>query len=131
MAWRTVDMGEQRVRFVVCASRHEKSMQELCQEFAISRPTGYAWLRRYQTGGIAGVVEKSRRPHRSPGRTATGIEQRVMELREQRPDWGARKLQVLLAGEGLTLPVITIHRILLRHGLVRPQDRHRYAVQRF
>jgi transposase InsO family protein len=131
MAWGAVDVSEQRVRFVVRASRREKSMQELCAEFAISRPTGYAWLRRYQASGVAGVVEKSRRPHRSPGRTAREIEQRVKELRQQRSDWGARKLQVLLAGEGLTLPVITIHRILLRQGLVRPQDRHRRAVQRF
>ncbi len=131
MAWGTVDVDEQRVRFVVHASQREKSMEELCEEFAISRPTGYAWLRRYQANGIAGVVEKSRRPHCSPGRTAREIEQRVKELRQQRPDWGARKLQVLLGGEGLALPVITIHRILLRHGLVRPQDRHRQAAQRF
>ena len=36
-------------------------MQQLCGEFQISRPTGYAWLRRYQAGGITGAVEKSRR----------------------------------------------------------------------
>ena len=116
MAWGSVDIGEQRVRFVVRAGQREKSMQELCEEFAISRPTGYAWLRRYQANGIAGVVEKSRRPHRSPGHTATEIEQRVMELRQQRPDWGARKLQVLLVGEGLTLPEIKIHNIKLLNG---------------
>ena len=95
------------------------------------RPTGYAWLRRYQTGGITGVVEKSRRPRHSPGQTAAEIEQRVVELRQQRPDWGARKLQVLLQREKIPLPVITVHRILLRRGLVRPSDRHRTAVQRF
>jgi len=33
---------------------------------------------------------------RFPDRTATKIEQRVVLLRQQRPDWGARKLQVLL-----------------------------------
>lgn len=131
MAWGSVDVGEQRVRFVVRASQREKNMQQLCEEFAISRPTGYEWLRRYQAGGIAAVVEKSRRPHQSPGRTAEEIEQRVIRLRQERPDWGARKLQVLLAREGLQLPVITIHRILLRHDLVRVQDRHRPAVQRF
>jgi transposase InsO family protein len=119
------------MRFVVCASRREKAMQQLCEEFEISRPTGYQWLRRYQAGGIAGVVEKSRRPHRSPERTAEEIEQRVVELREQRPDWGARKLQVLLREEKIDLPVITVHRILLRRGLVRPQDQHRTAVGRF
>src|SRR5260370_5266847 len=131
MAWGTVDIDEQRMRFVVSASRREKSLRQLCEEFQISRPTGYDWLRRYQAGGIAGVVEKSRRPHHSPAQTAVEIEQRVVELRQQRPDWGARKLRVMLEREAIRLPVITIHRILLRHDLVRPQDRHRAAVQRF
>jgi transposase InsO family protein len=131
MAWGTVNVDEQRMRFVVSASRGEKTLQQLCEEFEISRPTGYEWLRRYQADGIAGVVEKSRRPHRSPRQTATEIERRVVELRQQRPDWGARKLQVLLQREGISLPVITVHRILLRRGLVRAQDRHRTAVQRF
>jgi transposase InsO family protein len=131
MAWRTVDVDDQRVRFVVAASRHEKSFRELCTEFEVSRPTGYEWLRRYQAAGIAGVVEKSRRPHQSPRQTAAEIEQRIVELRRQRPDWGARKLQVLLAREGIHLPVITVHRILLRRGWVRPQDRFRKAVERF
>jgi len=131
MAWKTVDIEEQRVRFVVCASRREKSFQQLCQEFDVSRPTGYQWLRRYQAGGIAAMVEKSRRPQHSPMRTPVEIEQQVVTLRQQRPDWGARKLQVLLKREGILLPVITLHRILLRHDLVRMPDRHRWAVQRF
>jgi transposase InsO family protein len=131
MAWRTVDVDEQRVRFVVAASREEKSFRDLCAEFEISRPTGYEWLRRYRTAGIAGVVEKSRRPHGSPRQTAAEIEERLVELRVQRPDWGARKLQVLLAREKIHLPVITVHRILLRRGLVRRQDRYRSAVERF
>jgi transposase InsO family protein len=131
MAWGTVNVDEQRMRFVVCASRREKTLRELCEEFQISRPTGYEWLRRYQADGMAGVVEKSRRPHRHPTQTAMEIEQRVVELRQQRPDWGARKLQVLLAQENIPLPVITVHRILLRRGLVRPQDQFRTAVERF
>src|SRR5580700_4538911 len=116
MAWGTVNVDEQRVRFVVSAKRGEKNMSALCEEFAISRPTGYQWLRRYRAEGIAGVVEKSRRPHQSPTQTASELEERVVELRQQRPDWGARKLQVLLADQGIHLPVITVHRILLRRG---------------
>ena len=131
MAWGMVDVDEQRMRFVLQASHREKSLRELCGEFKISRPTGYTWIRRFAAGGIAGMEEKSRRPHHSPTRTAEDIEQRVLELRQQRPDWGARKLHTLLEREGLVLPAITIHRILLRHDLVRPQDRHRAAVQRF
>jgi len=108
------------MRFVVQGSRGEKNLRELCEEFKISRPTGYTWLRRFKADGIAGVVEKSRRPHCSPTRTAPDIERRVLELRQQRPDWGARKLHTLLPREGVELPAITVHRILLRHNLVRP-----------
>jgi transposase InsO family protein len=38
---------------------------------------------------------------------------------------------VLLAREGRALPSSTVHRVLLRYGLVRGEDRHRPAVQRF
>ena len=43
MPWKTMDVKEQRVRFVVAASRKEKSFTALCQEFGISRPVGYQW----------------------------------------------------------------------------------------
>lgn len=131
MAWGNVDVDEQRMRFVIAASRKEKPLRHLCQEFDISAPTGYEWLRRYQAGGYEAVREKSRRPHRSPEQTSPEKEDRIVELREQRPDWGARKLQWQLKKENILLPVITIHRILLRRGMVRVQDRHRAAVQRF
>ena len=77
------------------------------------------------------MAEKSRRPLNSPEKTSAEIEERVVEMRTQRPDWGARKLQYLLTQEKIHLPVITLHRILLRRGLVRPQDRFRTATQRF
>ena len=59
------------------------------------------------------------------------MEERIAQLRRQRPDGGARKLQPLLRGEGIVLPVITVHRVLLRHGLVRPDDCRSQAWQRF
>lgn len=131
MAWKTMDVQEQRVRFVVAASRREKPFTHLCREFEISRPTGYLWVKRYEESGLAGIVEKSRRPHRSPQRTPAELEQRVIEVRKRYPDWGARKLGVVLQREQVELTDSTIQRILLRHDLIREQDRHRPAVQRF
>jgi transposase InsO family protein len=131
MTWGSVDIQEQRVRFVVAASRREKSFQALCREFEVSRPTGYMWLRRYQEQGLAGIAERSRRPHLSPRQTGGGWEEQVVQLRQRYPDWGARKLQVLLRRAGVSLPLSTIHRILLRRGLVRIEDRHAAALQRF
>ncbi len=126
-----MDVREQRVSFVVTASRGEQTMSALCAEFGISRPTGYRWLSRYREDGLNGIAERSRRPLVSPERTPPELEAQVIALRQRSPDWGARKLQVLLRRRGMELPCSTIHRILLRHGLVRDVDRHPAAVQRF
>jgi hypothetical protein len=63
--------------------------------------------------------------------TAPELEARIVALRGVYPDWGARKLAVLLARQGIGLPSSTIHRVLLRHGLVRDADRHAPATTRF
>lgn len=130
MAWKTMDIQEQRVRFVVAAARGTQGFSSLCAEFGISRPTGYLWLQRYQELGIRGIAERSRKPYRSPRRTADNL-RRVVELRLRYPDWGARKLSVLLAREGIFLPRNTIHRILWRHDLILEDDQHPPALQRF
>ena len=104
MAWKTVDLHEQRVRFVVEATQGARSFTALCAAYEISRPTGYLWLQRYRESGVAGIAEQSRKPHQSPRRTASELEQRVVELRMRYPDWGARKLQVLLADAGRRPP---------------------------
>ena len=130
MSWRLVGVRDQRVEFVVRASRGE-SLSSLCREYEISRPTGYLWLQRFRQQGVSGVEEHSRRPHLSPRRTQTEIESRIVALRRERPDWGARKLAVLLEREGLRLPVITVHRVLVRHNLVLDRESRRQARGRF
>lgn len=122
MPWKTMDIQEQRVRFVLAAARKEKSLTALCREFQISRPTGYVWLRRYEESGIAGIAEKSRRPHSRPKQTPAESERQVVAVRKRYPDWGARKLKVVLAQQKVGLPRSTIHRILLRHHLVQPRE---------
>jgi transposase InsO family protein len=80
---------------------------------------------------VAGIAEKSRKPHLSPWQTGAEVERRVVEVRDIYPDWGARKLQVVLGRAGIDVPRTTIHRILLRHGRVGSEERHPVAAQRF
>jgi transposase len=61
MGWRAMDVQEQRVKFVVAASRREKPLRALCAEFGISRPTGSLWVSRYAEHGLAGICEQRRR----------------------------------------------------------------------
>jgi transposase InsO family protein len=131
MPWRTMDVQQQRVEFVTAAKRGTQPFRSLCEEFGISRPTAYLWLHRYEQQGLLGIAERSRRPLASPHRTAADLEKRVVEVRHRYPDWGARKLRVVLAREGVDLARNTIHRILLRNGLVKECDQHPPALQRF
>jgi transposase InsO family protein len=131
MPWKKMDVREQRVEFVVRSLRSGEPLSRLCQEFGISRPTGYLWRKRYREGGVAAIAERSRRPLHSPTQIEAGLEARIVALRQMYPDWGARKLAVLLGRQGVALPPSTVHRVLLRQGLVRDQDRHGPAVKRF
>lgn len=131
MPWKAMEIQDQRVQFVVRACSAEESISGLCAEFGISRPTGYLWLKRYREQGVAGIAERSRRPHHSPARTSEELEALVVQLRLRYPDWGAGKLSVLLERAGTKIPKSTVHRILLRYGLVHDQDRNSQAPQRF
>jgi transposase len=57
MPWKTMDVQEQRVQFVVAAKRREKSFTALCKEFGISRTTGCLWVKRYHEQGSAGIAK--------------------------------------------------------------------------
>lgn len=131
MPWKVTDVSEQRVQFVVRAASRREALAELCREFGVSRPTGYRWLGRFrEAGSVQELGERSRRPRHSPTKTAAIFEERVVALRREF-GWGAKKLHELLKQEGLRLPVVTINRILKRRGLVREEDSHPPAVERF
>lgn len=92
--------------------------RELCRRYKISPTTGKKWLDRYEQEGVAGLVDRSRRPHSSPGRTAPELEATVLDLRAQHPCWGGRKLKGVLERDGVAgVPAAsTITEILRRHG---------------
>jgi transposase InsO family protein len=79
----------------------------------MSRDRAYVWWRRYQAEGIAGLEDRSSRPHRSPTRTKASRERRIIHLRRKRGLGPAR-----IAGI-VRLPASTVHAVLVRHGLNR------------
>lgn len=132
MPWETRAVEELRIEFVAQARQAGANVSELCRKYNISRQTGYRWLGRYmETGSLQELKERSRRPHRSPNRSSQEVEHLVVELRQRYP-WGAKKLSVLLQRDhGVEIPVLTVHRILKRHGLVVVRQCRSAAVCRF
>ncbi len=68
------------------------TMTELCADYQISRKTGYKWLERYETGGPAGLHDRSRRPHHEPAGDRSRVGRGVAAMRRRHPRWGAKKL---------------------------------------
>ena len=92
MPWLETDVRDQRIRFVIAASAPRANMTATCRAFGISRRTGYKWLaRQTAAGSVAALADQSRRPHRSPRRTAADITARLVVLRETY-GWGGEKL---------------------------------------
>jgi transposase InsO family protein len=135
MPWTEVSIMDAREEFCQLADQEDRNIRGLCRRFAISPTTGYMWMGRYQTEGRRGLADRSRRPHSSPLRSDSAIEEAVCALRRQHPAWGGRKLRARLLALGTSPPVpsaSSITRILQRHGLIDPaQTAQHQPVTRF
>ena len=79
----------------------------------VSRATAYKWLQRWRSEGLAGLADRSSRPHRSPGRTAPAVEAAIVAAR-----LAARKGPHRIGYE-LGVAPSTVHAVLVRVGLSR------------
>ncbi len=107
------------IRFVMLARSARFTVSELCEQFGISRKTGYKHLERYAADGLKGLAVRSHRPHRFPQRTEAAVEALMLAERRLHRTWGPKKLhKVLEVKHGLEcLPArSTIGGILRRHG---------------
>jgi putative transposase len=117
----------ERVEFVARLKAGER-MSDLCREFGISRKTGYKFERRFEEHGPSGLYDFSRRPRRLARQISAGIQTAILELKREKPTWGAAKIQEVLGRQHpeMELPVrSTIHDLLDRYGLVKKRSKRR------
>jgi putative transposase len=51
MPWLEIDVRDQRIQFVLAASRSDANLMVACRAFGISRKTGCKWLDRREAAG--------------------------------------------------------------------------------
>jgi putative transposase len=130
MPWRDASPMDQRTQFIAEHLRGGRTITELCNDYGVSRKTGYKWIERYLRHGAAGLEERSRRPRRAPNQTAEEIVTAILEARHRHPSWGGKKLLALLHKRHprwLLPGRSTACDILSRHGMV-PTRRHRRRI---
>lgn len=130
MPWQGVCPMELRMRLVNAVLADEDSMTALCEEYEVSRKTGYKWLNRFQAEGPAGLAERSRAPRVVPWAVTQAQAEAMMSLRRQHPSWGPKKLRAKLlarAPEQHWPALSTIGDLLQREGLSQRRKRRRRA----
>ena len=85
---------------------------QAARELGVSETTMRKWLKRYRAEGMAGLRDRSSRPHYSPRATAAELQRAVLALRQQ------RLIQAEIAAR-LGLSHSTVGRICARGGLRR------------
>lgn len=109
---------DEKLEFVRLGLAEGANVSALCRRFGIGRTCGYKLLGRYLAEGDAGLVERSRRPHASPGRSPAALEAAAVAIRLAHPAWGGRKIARVLERQGLEAPApSTVTGMLRRNGI--------------
>jgi transposase-like protein len=131
MPWKATDAMKERVNFVLEWERRWKEtegqsveMAELCRKYGVSRPTGYAWVKRFRDAqhDLRPVEEKSRRPLSNPQAISPEVEDWIVQARKAMPRRGPRKLRAILVERNPDIDwpsTSSIGNILKRRGLCR------------
>jgi hypothetical protein len=88
--------------------------------------------KRYKDCGLEGLTDRSRRPCRQANQLPFQIEKLIVQLRSERPSWGAPKIREKLRRLHSDIPtpaISTVHAVLDRHGLVTRGRKRRYNAQ--
>ena len=102
-----------RLRLARCVVEEGWPLRRAAERFQVAVTTAARWAGRYRALGAAGMADRSSRPRRSPNRTPTRTERRIIKVRVIRR-WGPHRIGYLLG-----LHPSTVHRVLTRYGLAK------------
>jgi transposase InsO family protein len=132
MPWKESSVMDERLLFVARLLEGEQ-MSQVCREFGISRKTGYKIFDRYKEHGHEALTDRSRRPVRYANQLPHQVETAIVNLKRDKPHWGARKIREILvrrlSGDFRIPAKSTIHAVLDRHGLVKRSGPKRHRAQ--
>jgi transposase-like protein len=67
-------VAEQRFNAVMEVLRDGLTVIEVADRYGVSRQAVHGWLRRYRTGGLEALADRSHRPHSCPHQMPAEIE---------------------------------------------------------
>ncbi len=108
-----------RLKILRQADDLPRGVAQTCRHFGLSRKTFYKWRARHKTHGEAGLCNRPRIPHHSPGITPRPVVSKILYLRERYRFGPARVTSYLHRFHSMDVARSTVHRILIRYGMNR------------
>lgn len=131
MPWKEATKMSERRELIIKWSSGLYKVAELAEEFGVSRPTVYEWIRRHDQGGESALSDRRSVPGSCPHRTPDVIADRIVEAKHKHPFWGPAKLINLLRLDHPEMAwpsASTAGAILDREGLVKHRPHRRRGV---
>jgi transposase InsO family protein len=109
-----------------------RSVREVARAHGVSKTWLYELCARYRAEGEAGLVGRSKRPHRSPTRVPEAVEDEIVAIRKRLTDFGVEAgpdtihTHLTHAHGGIApCSVSSVWRILTRRGFITPEPHKR------
>lgn len=121
MSWRNICPMDEKIKFIAAIKEGSLSMTDLCNNFGISRKTGYKWLERYESHGPSGLEDRVRARLTQEHRIQDSKVNSILQLKAKYMNWGPKKLKIRLEHDNpdtVWPAASTIGDILKQHGLV-------------
>lgn len=102
------------------------NVTEACAKARVNRQTFYNWKPRFEEGGYESLNECRSHAPKNPNRIGADVETKVVEMRQDHPDWGKQRIADELAKRNSWVPIVsanTVKRILLDAGLWPQKER--------
>jgi transposase len=121
---------ERRARHGLAVLRHAEEVSgnvaATCRYYGISRNCFYRWLRRYEADGLAGLKDRSSRPHHSPRATDPEVIEKIIWLRQHYHFRPAKIAMYLQRYHDVAISTSGAWRILKRLNMNRLPASQRY-----
>lgn len=101
----------------------------ICRKYGISRTLYYRWLKRYQSEGIDGLVNK--KPNQAPpNKTSLETEKTIVRLCLAYPSYGPRAIMYLMDEAGYKISESAVYNVMKRNNLSNKYNRLKHKAGR-
>jgi transposase len=117
----------QKKMLLIKLAKKYNNISQACEEMGVSRQHYYDMLKLYETGGIQALKESGRNKPHLKKRFSAEVEEKVLVLAKESPNWGQLRVCRILNNQGIKISIGGVRCIWIRYNIETKQKRLVYA----